>query len=240
MRKKFCLLSSNNFRRCRTHRTTFWASDIRSSLFKDLYTKRQFLSPIYSGRELNSLVMFHTLTSLHVCVWFEWVVNSLTSTALIGSLIICTLSPADICKQWERNLTDRFSRLLWGRNARRTPKNICLGGYPKLGLAVYTWGWWKKQIAAEIPKWCAQLGLSYIDSVTFVLSLDIQIYLICRKSRVNINSPNIAFYLLGNNDLHRPYRLGVREKCVYIYFTLNCTHLQNARKVYTFCAFSFS
>ena len=53
--------------------------------------------------EQKSLVTYHTLASLYVlCVWF---VNTLISTSPIGSLIICMLSPADICEQWERNLS---------------------------------------------------------------------------------------------------------------------------------------
>ena len=39
-----------------------------------------------SRPEQKSLVMYHTLQSLYVCVWL---VNTLTSTAPIGSPIIC-------------------------------------------------------------------------------------------------------------------------------------------------------
>ena len=49
-----------------------------------------------------SLVTYHTLPSLHVCVWL---VNTLTSTAPIGSPIIPMWSPVDIYEQWERNLS---------------------------------------------------------------------------------------------------------------------------------------
>ena len=52
--------------------------------------------------EQKSLVTYHTLPSLYVCVWL---VNTLISTSPIGSLIICMLSPADICEQLERNLS---------------------------------------------------------------------------------------------------------------------------------------
>ena len=52
--------------------------------------------------EQKPLVTYHTLQSLYVCVWL---VNTLTSTAPIGSPIICMWSPADICEQWERNLS---------------------------------------------------------------------------------------------------------------------------------------
>ena len=55
-----------------------------------------------SRPEQKSLVTYHTLPSLYVCVWL---VNTLTSTAPIGSPIICMWSPADICEQWERNLS---------------------------------------------------------------------------------------------------------------------------------------
>ena len=80
---------------------------------------------LYSRQEQKSLVTYHTLQSLYVCVWL---VNTLTSTAPIGSPIICMWSPADICEQWERNLS-QFNRRSWGRNAWRTPKNVCGGGY---------------------------------------------------------------------------------------------------------------
>ena len=52
--------------------------------------------------EQKPLVTYHTLQSLYVCVWL---VNTLTSTAPIGSPIVCMWSPADICEQWERNLS---------------------------------------------------------------------------------------------------------------------------------------
>ena len=41
---------------------------------------------LYSRQEQKSLVTYHTLQSLYVCVCL---VNTLTSTALIGSPIIC-------------------------------------------------------------------------------------------------------------------------------------------------------
>ena len=56
---------------------------------------------LYSRQEQKSLVPYHTLQSLYVGVWL---VNTLTSTAPIGSPTICMWSPADICEQWERNL----------------------------------------------------------------------------------------------------------------------------------------
>ena len=57
---------------------------------------------LYSRHEQKSLVTYHTLQSLYVCAWL---VNTLTSTAPIGSPIICMWSPADIREQWERNLS---------------------------------------------------------------------------------------------------------------------------------------
>ena len=51
--------------------------------------------------EQKPVVTYHTLQSLYVTVWL---VNTLTSTAPIGSPIICMWSPADICQQWERNV----------------------------------------------------------------------------------------------------------------------------------------
>ena len=55
-----------------------------------------------SRPEQKSLVKYHTLPSLYVCVWL---VNTLSSTAPIGSPIICIWSLADICEQRERNLS---------------------------------------------------------------------------------------------------------------------------------------
>ena len=55
-----------------------------------------------SRPEQKSLVTYHTLPSLCVCVWL---VNTLTSTAPIEPPIICMWCPADICEQWERNLS---------------------------------------------------------------------------------------------------------------------------------------
>ena len=75
---------------------------------RKLTIKALHLSPKYSCPELNS---YNTLPSLKVCVWL---VNTLTSTAPVGSPIICTWAPADICEQWEGNFTTRFSRRLWG------------------------------------------------------------------------------------------------------------------------------
>ena len=86
---------------------------------------------LYSRQEQKSLVTYHTLQSLYVCVWL---VNTLTSTAPIGSPIICMWSPADICEQWDE-FVFQFSRCSWGRNAWRTPKNVCVGGWWYQGTA---------------------------------------------------------------------------------------------------------
>ena len=55
-----------------------------------------------SRPEQKSLVTYYTLQSLYASVWL---VNTLTSTAPIGSPIIYMWSPADIWEQWERNLS---------------------------------------------------------------------------------------------------------------------------------------
>ena len=57
-----------------------------------------------SRPEQKSFVTYHTLRSLYVCMCF-CLVNTLTSTAPIGSPIICIWSPSDICEQRERNLS---------------------------------------------------------------------------------------------------------------------------------------
>ena len=70
------------------------------------FTERNIQKPnaylLDSRPEQKSLVTYHTLQSVYVCVWL---VNTLTSTASIGSPIICLWSPADTCEQWERNLS---------------------------------------------------------------------------------------------------------------------------------------
>ena len=69
-------------------------------------TERNIQKPnaylLNSRPEQKYLVTYHTLPSFYVCVWL---LNTLTSTAPIGSPIICMWSPADICEQWERNLS---------------------------------------------------------------------------------------------------------------------------------------
>ena len=70
------------------------------------FTERNIQKPnaylLNSRLEQKYLVTYHTLPSFYVCVWL---LNTLTSTAPIGSPIICMWSPADICEQWERNLS---------------------------------------------------------------------------------------------------------------------------------------
>ena len=70
------------------------------------FTERNIQKPnaylLDSRPQQKSLIKYHTLRSLYVCVWL---VNTLTSTAPIGSLINCMWSLADICEQRERNLS---------------------------------------------------------------------------------------------------------------------------------------
>ena len=77
-------------------------STVIQPLQREIYEKPTFIRLQDSRLEQKSLVMYHTLPSLHICVWL---VNTLTSTAPIGSPIICMWSPADIYKQRERNLS---------------------------------------------------------------------------------------------------------------------------------------
>ena len=89
---------------------------------------------LYSRQEQKSLVTYHTLQSLYVCVWL---VHTLTSTAPIESPIICMWSPADICEQcMGKKFIFQFSRRSWGRNTWRTPKNVCVGGYRRCCLII--------------------------------------------------------------------------------------------------------
>ena len=69
------------------------------------------------GPEQKSLVTYHTLRSLYVCVWL---VNTLTSTAptVITSWYLRTMG---------KEFIFRFRRRPWGRNAWRTPKSVCVG-----------------------------------------------------------------------------------------------------------------
>ena len=84
---------------CITQRMTLWANDIQSSLYREKYTKSQRLSPRFSS---GAKIFGHVSHSTeHVCVWL---VNTLTSTAPIGSPIICIMISSWYCEQWERNL----------------------------------------------------------------------------------------------------------------------------------------
>ena len=78
--------------------------------------------------EQKSLVTYHTLRSLYVCVWL---VNTLTSTAPIGSPIICIPITRWYLRTMGKEFIFRCSRRSWGRNAWRTPKNVCVGGYKR-------------------------------------------------------------------------------------------------------------
>ena len=96
---------------------------------------------LYSRQEQKSLVTYHTLQSLYVCVSL---VNTLISTAPIGSPIICMRSiSSHYLRTMGKEFIFQFSRRSWGRNAWRTPKNVCVGGYysPRLKrivVLVYT------------------------------------------------------------------------------------------------------
>ena len=74
----------------------------RERLYEQMTSTSALTYLLYSRQEPKSLVTYHTLQSLYICVWL---VNALTSAAPIGSPIICMWSPADICEQWERNLS---------------------------------------------------------------------------------------------------------------------------------------
>ena len=67
-------------------------------LRREIYKKPTLISYVL----VRSKNLWSRLQSLYVCVWL---VNTLTSTAPIGSLIIWMWSPGDICEQWERDLS---------------------------------------------------------------------------------------------------------------------------------------
>ena len=79
---------------------------------------------LYSRQEQKSLVTYHTLQSLYVCVWL---VNTDFNSAnwISDNLHV-------ICSRYLRTMGKefifQFSRRSWGRNACRTPKNVCVGG----------------------------------------------------------------------------------------------------------------
>ena len=94
-----------------SHKVTPAVASPKEKLYEQMtshpaFTEKNIQKPnaylLDSRPEQKSLVTYHTLPSLYVCVWL---VNTLTSTAPIGSPIICMWSPADICEQWERNLS---------------------------------------------------------------------------------------------------------------------------------------
>ena len=65
-------------------------------------------NPAFTKRNIQNFNAY--LLNILVRSYCIWLVNTLTSTALIGSPIICMRAPADICEQWERNLTTCFSK----------------------------------------------------------------------------------------------------------------------------------
>ena len=69
---------------------------------RNIQKANAYLYLLDSRPEQKSLVTYHTLPSLYVHVWL---VNTLSSTAPIGSPIICIWSLADICEQRERTLS---------------------------------------------------------------------------------------------------------------------------------------
>ena len=88
----------------------------------------------YSRQEQKSLVTYHTLQSLYVCVSL---VNTLISTAPIGSghdPIIFMRSPTVTCEQWVRNLSSSSADVR-GAETRDEPLStsaweaICYEGY---------------------------------------------------------------------------------------------------------------
>ena len=107
--KKFCLLISLNPAVTSPNEQLYEQMTSNSAL-----TGRNMQKPnaylLDSRPEQNSLVTYHTLQSTYVCVWLF---NTLTSTASIGSPIICMWSPADTCEQWERNLSFGSAYVRW-------------------------------------------------------------------------------------------------------------------------------
>ena len=98
--KKYCPLFSYKVTRPLHHpKNDFMSKWHLIQLYREKHTKiNAYL--LDSRLEQKSLVTYHTLPSLYVCVWL---IKTLTSTAPIGSPIICMWSPADICERWERN-----------------------------------------------------------------------------------------------------------------------------------------
>ena len=99
-------------------------------------TERNIQKPnaylLYSRPEQNSLVTYHTVQSLQVrmclaCRHFhfnsvDWLSDNLH---VVSSWYLRTMG---------KEFIFRFSRRSWGRNAWRTPKNFCVGGYPEDGF----------------------------------------------------------------------------------------------------------
>ena len=139
LRQKICLLFSYNVpsHRCLTERTPIWTNAIQSSVYREKYTKSQPLFPTFLSRAklFGQVSHFTACRSVKVVVWQHFDFKS--ADWLSDNLLV---SPADICEQWERNLTARFSRRSWGRNAWRTLWER-LRGRP--------WFQWRKVIAAE-------------------------------------------------------------------------------------------
>ena len=134
MKKNLCLLFSYKETRCIT------VASPKEQLYEQVtsnpvLTERNILKAkaylLDSRPEQKSLVTYYTLPSFYVCVWL---VNTLTSTA-IGSPIICMRSPADICEQWERDLS--FS------SADVSGARTCDEPYERLrGRLYFEWFYW--------------------------------------------------------------------------------------------------
>ena len=72
-----------------------------ASLYREKCTKTQRLSPMFSSGAKIFGHVSHSTELVRMCLACQ----QLTSTAPIGSPIIWMWSPADICEQWERNLS---------------------------------------------------------------------------------------------------------------------------------------
>ena len=71
-------------------------------VFTEKNTKTQSLSPRFSSGAKICGHVSHSTELVRMCLACQ---HLSTSAAPIGSPIICMWSPADICEQWERNLS---------------------------------------------------------------------------------------------------------------------------------------
>ena len=128
---------------------------------------------LYEWRASNSALTERNIQKTTLI--FHAVVRSNTLWSIIALYRVCTsclacqhfeFNSADwFFSQWERNLTARCSRHSWGRNAWRTPTNVCVGRYRLQHKQINLKGW----DYTLVTLWC---GRTYGHLTTKIWQMD--------------------------------------------------------------------